>query len=563
MLEGQEQILTIVERMDLECDEGLDGDASLEWALQLRRKRRPQSLAAEAAMKQEAEYAMAEAAAEAEEVEAEQRTVNIKKLSDNIAAPKGLAELLASNTGSIGHGADQKVKKSKRDEASEKLAAITEGEVMFHDKTGFVEKQTEKGPFKKWLKRFAGVSESEFIYYHEEGEYKAGKTPCNRVSLVGARAVSDSKKGHFSIITHARTYHFKVATARECKDWISAIRRHVTMQVDESRFRGASVHSNYSQRAQPLGGAAMLGDLVVNRAKDVAEKHAKARDAAAEGARVPAEPLANKMLDAVKGADATGRARSISMDSLQSNASNKAPGVFSRLEPTGFIAVTNYLLSTKKIVVRDASQDYANGVVLLALLKMLSRKRVEVPHPEPKSLAHNVANVTMFFHRLQKHQVKLTTGMTAEDIVGGNVQLTCAVIWSMCKHFIIRPLSLEAPKSFSGGVRFLAAWAEATTTHAGLKIVKFNFQTFGDGMHFHGILHGAGLVAEMPDAAKAEENAKANVNAVLDATDKFEVPRLFSATELTKGRVPSKLLLLYAYWLWTAVSAADNSDDDE
>eukprot|EP00117_Sycon_ciliatum_P023870 scpid7460/ scgid0352/ Filamin-C; ABP-280-like protein; ABP-L; Actin-binding-like protein; Filamin-2; Gamma-filamin len=107
-----------------------------------------------------------------------------------------------------------------------------------------------------------------------------------------------------------------------------------------------------------------------------------------------------------------------------------------RIQQKTFTRWCNEHLKKASLFVRDLSADLTDGTNLIALLEMLSEKKVGRYNKRPKNYPQSLENVAIAVRFIHKENIRLVN-IGGEDIAQGNIKLILGMIWTLILHYQI------------------------------------------------------------------------------------------------------------------------------
>jgi len=134
--------------------------------------------------------------------------------------------------------------------------------------------------------------------------------------------------------------------------------------------------------------------------------------------------------------------------------------------------------------VTEMEIDFQDGIRLAQLLEVIAGEKVEKINLKPTMRIHKIQNTGACLKFIADKGVKLV-GISAEEIVDGNLKLVLGMIWTIILRFQIQDISIEEMSAKEG----LLLWCQRKTE--GYPHVKVqNFHTsFQDGLAFCALIH--------------------------------------------------------------------------
>ncbi|KYQ90529.1 pleckstrin (PH) domain-containing protein [Tieghemostelium lacteum] len=113
-----------------------------------------------------------------------------------------------------------------------------------------------------------------------------------------------------------------------------------------------------------------------------------------------------------------------------------------------FTVWINQHLQERNIVIKDLTQEFSDGVILLNLLEVLSKQKIPRYVKSPKFLQHKIDNVLIALAFMEKTFDIKVMGCNAKDIVSGNLKQIMGVIFLLIQKIKVNDhlQSLEDPE---------------------------------------------------------------------------------------------------------------------
>lgn len=78
-----------------------------------------------------------------------------------------------------------------------------------------------------------------------------------------------------------------------------------------------------------------------------------------------------------------------------------------RAQKRTFTRWCNERLKERNIVIYDLATDLSDGLKLIALYEVLSKKRVDISNKKATSLIHRTVNISLVLERIENDKIKL------------------------------------------------------------------------------------------------------------------------------------------------------------
>ena len=104
--------------------------------------------------------------------------------------------------------------------------------------------------------------------------------------------------------------------------------------------------------------------------------------------------------------------------------------VWLKTKMKAFTRWCNSYLQKRELMIRDLRQDLADGIILINLIELLSKKKAPRKWNEaPENLFHKRENLSLVMEMLQDYVGAKTVNIGVEDIVEGNLKIVLALMW--------------------------------------------------------------------------------------------------------------------------------------
>jgi len=210
------------------------------------------------------------------------------------------------------------------------------------------------------------------------------------------------------------------------------------------------------------------------------------------------------------------------------------------VQKKAFTYWVNSYLEKKGEKIDDLASAFGNGVKLVTLMELLTKKEiVSKIYKQPKLKIHFIENVNICLKFIQQEGLKGVT-ISAEDFVDGRVKLILGFCWICLRHFG-RAKGSGSDASFEEG---LLNWLKKQLEEYELPIHDFK-NSFNDGKALLALVHRWDPAAY--DYFKKDlKNSVQNVTEGLKLIEQhIKVPALLDPVELTKGETREKQIVLY------------------
>ncbi|UXI22435.1 G-protein coupled receptor 158 [Sarcoptes scabiei] len=111
--------------------------------------------------------------------------------------------------------------------------------------------------------------------------------------------------------------------------------------------------------------------------------------------------------------------------------------VWKKMQQNTFTRWANEHLRTVNKHIADIAADFCDGIRLIALVEVLSGKRLPNYNKRPKVRAQKIENVNIALQFLKNEEKIRIVNIDSIDVVDGKVKLICGVMWTLILHYSI------------------------------------------------------------------------------------------------------------------------------
>jgi filamin len=218
-----------------------------------------------------------------------------------------------------------------------------------------------------------------------------------------------------------------------------------------------------------------------------------------------------------------------------------------KIQEKTFTRWVNEQLKVQKVAVKTLSEDFADGVLLIVLLEVLSQKSVGKYNKKPRVHAQKMENIEKVLKFIGDQGIKLVN-IGSGDIIEGNLKLILGLVWTLILHYqISMGFNIDDDDDQSGvkktGKQALLEYIQNKIPHKNIK----NFTSdWNDGTAIAALVeaHAPGLCpeADSMDPNHALENA---TTAMSLADDWLGVPQVLGPEDMTNPHVDELSMMTY------------------
>lgn len=232
----------------------------------------------------------------------------------------------------------------------------------------------------------------------------------------------------------------------------------------------------------------------------------------------------------------------------QNNASaKKRAEAAESIQRKAFTSWVNIHLRQRAMYINNLQTDFSDGVLLINLLEILTGKNFIKYHRSPRMLAQAIDNFTLAFGYARKNRVQTPPGISAEDIVDGNMSVILRLLWALIVRFELPDLGHAlTPRKLR---ELLIVWSTANLPETWKKANPRGISNFhsdwSDGTAFAGLMH-----AQFPDAFEWElispKEPVRNMEFAFNAGLQFMgIPVLFDPSDLRNNEQDELAIITY------------------
>ncbi|XP_013912844.1 PREDICTED: nesprin-1-like [Thamnophis sirtalis] len=227
------------------------------------------------------------------------------------------------------------------------------------------------------------------------------------------------------------------------------------------------------------------------------------------------------------------------------------------------------------MVVKDLFEDIKDGIVLIALLEVLSGQKLPCEQGRKLKRIHGVANIGTSLKFLEGRRIKLVN-INSTDIADGRPSIVLGLVWTIILYFQIEELTSNLPQLQSlcsstssvdsvvssetasppskrkvftkvqgSAKKALLKWVQYTAARqSGIEVKDFG-QSWRSGIAFHSVIHA--ICPELVDLekAKTQSNKKNLEEAFTIAESELGIPRLLDPEDVDVDKPDEKSIMTY------------------
>jgi len=215
-----------------------------------------------------------------------------------------------------------------------------------------------------------------------------------------------------------------------------------------------------------------------------------------------------------------------------------------RIQQNTFTRWCNEHLKSVNVYIYDLENDLGDGVKLIALLQVLSHKKVPRYVKKPTFRLQKIQNIDIALKFMEDEQIKLPH-IDAADIVKGNLKLILGMIWSLILKYQV-PLPMTENDKISNGSpkQALMGWVKSKLPPE-VPMKNFN-KDWNDGIAIAALVDAIapGLFPYWDDlnAVNKVDNARKAMNL---AEEWLGVPQVITPDEITNPDVDELSVMTY------------------
>lgn len=220
--------------------------------------------------------------------------------------------------------------------------------------------------------------------------------------------------------------------------------------------------------------------------------------------------------------------------------------VWKRIQQNTFTRWANEHLKTVNKYIACLEADLSDGIRLLALVEVLSGKKLPRYNARPTMKAQKLNNVDTALRFLTDVEKLKLVNISSSDIVEGNLKLILGLMWTLILHYSISMPVWEGEDDFDPSLtpkQRLLKWIQNKIPD--VQVNNFT-QDWNDGKAI-GALVDALAPGLCPDWKnwKPEDNVKNVAEALQQADDWLDVPQLIKAKEMCNRKVDELSMMTY------------------
>lgn len=220
--------------------------------------------------------------------------------------------------------------------------------------------------------------------------------------------------------------------------------------------------------------------------------------------------------------------------------------VWKRIQQNTFTRWANEHLKTVNKYVACLESDFTDGIRLLALVEVLSGKKLPRYNARPTMKAQKLNNVDTALRFLTDEEKVKLVNISSSDIVEGNLKLIMGLMWTLILHYSISMPVWEGEDDFDPSLtpkQRLLKWIQSRIPDVPVN----NFTTdWNDGKAIGALVDSVapGLCPEWKQW-KPEDSVKNVGEALQLAEDWLEVPQLIKPKEMSNRKVDELSMMTY------------------
>lgn len=220
--------------------------------------------------------------------------------------------------------------------------------------------------------------------------------------------------------------------------------------------------------------------------------------------------------------------------------------IWKRIQQNTFTRWANEHLKTVNKYVACLESDFSDGLRLLALVEVLSGKKLPRYNARPTMRAQKMSNVDTALRFLTDVEKVKLVNISSTDIVDGNIKLISGLMWTLILHYSISMPVWEGEDDFDPSLtpkQRLLKWIQNKIPDVPVN----NFTTdWNDGKAIGALVDAVapGLCPEWK-SWQPEDGVKNIHEALQLAEDWLEVPQLIRAKEMNNRKVDELSMMTY------------------
>lgn len=216
-----------------------------------------------------------------------------------------------------------------------------------------------------------------------------------------------------------------------------------------------------------------------------------------------------------------------------------------RIQQNTFTRWCNEHLKCANLYIYDIEKDLSDGLKLVALLQVLSHKKIARYNKKPTFRPQKLENIAIALKFIEDEEIKLVN-IDASDILKGNLKLILGLIWTLILKYQISLPMMDDDDEASNITpkQALMGWVKSKLPPE-LKVSNFN-KDWNDGIAIASLVESSapGLFPEWEDLLP--ENSLDNAReAMKRAEDWLGVPQVITPEEITNPNVDELSVMTY------------------
>jgi len=197
----------------------------------------------------------------------------------------------------------------------------------------------------------------------------------------------------------------------------------------------------------------------------------------------------------------------------------------------------NTHLADRRLKIQDITTDFADGMMLIHLLEIISGKKIRKWNKKPRMHIQKLENLNKALEFIKSEGLKLV-GIGSNDIYGGNLKLILGLVWTLILRYQINKGIDEAggEDSNTGVKKELLEWVNNQIQPYSLKANNFKqdwknpkiLSALTDSLQT-GIIDVDNVIGEDGDEAKRTDAIE---NAMTKAYKNFAIPQVMDASDM-------------------------------
>lgn len=144
---------------------------------------------------------------------------------------------------------------------------------------------------------------------------------------------------------------------------------------------------------------------------------------------------------------------------------------WAQVQKRTFTNWVNVNLSSRDSSIEDLGSDFSDGLKLIGLLEILSKKKLPKHNREVKRLPQKTENVSIALQFMKDQGIKMV-GIGADDIVDGRAKLILGLVWTLIQKY-----QIQKGKASGGSAKDdLLAWVNKAIPSANVKNFKADWR---------------------------------------------------------------------------------------